>query len=123
MPTDDERRRVVERLREMSEWSGEVDCAEWGERVLNLLFRAGDDCTDGEYYARLVDLIEPAPKCSEAAPKCDRDALLALADEIEDRAAPDMGLNGDTTPAWYAAARMKNVARRIREACGEVVGR
>lgn len=66
------------------------------------------------------DLKHPAPKCSESAQKCDREALLALADEIERKAAPDMGLNGDTTPAWYAAARMKNIARRIREACGEV---
>lgn len=57
--TDDERREVARRLREMSGWGGEVDCAEWGERVLNLLYRGGEDCTDGEYYARLADLIEP----------------------------------------------------------------
>ena len=69
MATDDERRAVAERLREMSGWGGEVDCAEWGERVLNLLYRGGEYCTEGEYYARLADLIEPS---------CDRDALLAL---------------------------------------------
>ena len=74
MATDDERRAVAERLREMSGWGGEVDCADWGERVLNLLYRGGEDCTEGEYYARLADLIEPS---------CDRDALLALADEMQ----------------------------------------
>ena len=50
---------MTARLREMSEWDGEVDCTDWGERVLNLLYRDGEDYTEGEYYARLADLIEP----------------------------------------------------------------
>lgn len=58
-------------------------------------------------------------KCGRFSPMPDKDALLGLADEIERVAAPDMGINGDTTPAWYAAARLKNVASRIRKAFGE----
>ena len=66
MATDDERRRVARKLREYASWDGEedcfVDCADWGERVLNLLYRDGEDRTEGEYYARLADLIEPEPE-------------------------------------------------------------
>ena len=58
--TDDERRRVARKLREYASWDGEedclVDCADWGESVLNLL-GCGD--TEGECYAALADLIEP----------------------------------------------------------------
>ena len=49
---------------------------------------------------RLAALIEPS---------CDRDALLALADEMES------GPCGYTAKAWFIFT-----ARRIREACGEV---
>ena len=62
--TDDERRRVAAALREYASFGCEcedeeefsVDCADWGERVINLL-----DCgdTEGECYAYLADLIEP----------------------------------------------------------------
>ena len=106
-----------------------VDCADWGERVLNLL-GCGD--TEGECYAHLADLIEP----SEPKVKCvaevkvdgerleklahdaaveltgiDRDALLALADELEGE-----GLDG-----WASGPlNVGDYARRIREACGVV---
>lgn len=99
MVNDDERREVARRLREMSGWGGEVDCAEWGERVLNLLYRGGEDCTEGEYYARLADLVKPS---------CDRDALLALAKEMDAE-----GLNG-----WAGPVNVGEYARSIREACG-----
>ena len=64
MVTDDERRRVAAALREYASFDCEdegeeeclVDCADWGERVLNLL-GCGD--TEGECYAALADLIEP----------------------------------------------------------------
>lgn len=60
MATDDERRRVARKLREYASWDDEedclVDCAEWGESVLNLL-RCGD--TEGECYKALADLIDP----------------------------------------------------------------
>ena len=121
MPTDEERRRVARKLREYASWDGEedcfVDCADWGERVLNLLYRDGEDRTEGEYYARLADLIEPAPKCSEATPKCDRDALLALADAMDGHA--DEMHDGCN---FASSGDMRDYARRVREACGEVDG-
>ena len=64
MPTDDERRRIAAALREYASFDHEcedeeefsVDCADWGERVINLL-----DCgdTEEECYAYLADLIDP----------------------------------------------------------------
>ena len=115
MATDDERRRVAAALREYASFNCEdegeeeclVDCADWGERVLNLL-GCGD--TEGECYAALADLIGPAPKCSEATPKCDRGALLALADELAN------------VRRWscYTDSDLLDIADRIREACGEV---
>ena len=191
--SDDERRRVAAALRDYASFDCEdegeeeclVDCADWGERVLNLL-GCGD--TEGECYASLADLIEPSYKPDakyeswynslshfgdkrggpstirelieeivwaaltvDLGPNgntdpstgidegdvytnkqftewerealrlsggCDRDALLALADE----------LSGDTlvVPAVYDTyaggyvAACQDVARRIREACGMV---
>lgn len=66
MVTDEERRRVAAALRKYASFDCEceddedcfVDCADWGERVLNLLYRDGEDRTEGEYYARLAELIE-----------------------------------------------------------------
>lgn len=108
MTTDDEKRRVAKKLREYASWDGEedclVDCADWGERVLNLL-----DCgdTEGECYAALADLIDP----DILSGPCDRDALLALADEM-DMAYPDS--------RDVAVEYIEDYARRIREALGEV---
>lgn len=123
MPTDDERRRVARKLREYASWDDEeeclVDCADWGERVLNLL-GCGD--TEGECYAALADLIEPPTQCPyyhsdrhycsiHDVPAIDRDALLALADEMDD-ACPES--------ASVAIGYIDDYARRIREALGVV---
>ena len=62
MVSDDERRRVAAALREYASFDHEcedeclVDCADWGERVLNLL-GCGD--TEEECYAYLAGLIDP----------------------------------------------------------------
>ena len=134
MATDEERRRVARKLREYASWDGEedcfVDCADWGERVLNLLYRDGEDRTEGEYYALLADLIEPGEpkikcvaevkiegdKLDEAVHRAmaeytgvDRGELLALADKLEHE-----GLAG-----WASGpVNVGEYARRIREACG-----
>lgn len=143
MVTDDERRRVAAALREYASFDCEdegeeeclVDCADWGERVLNLL-GCGD--TEGECYAALADLIEP----SEPKVKCvakvkidgeqleklvhdaaveltgiDRDALLALADEMERRAdLPSLTVAGQDL---VFSDFLVGYARRVRKACGE----
>ena len=65
----------------------------------------------------LADLIDPgdAPNRSEATPKCDREALLALADEMEIDGARALD-DGD----WCKPLPVE-YAHRISEACGEVV--
>ena len=127
--TDDERRRVAAALREYASFDCEceddedclVDCADWGERVINLL-----DCgdTECECYAALADLIDPDTTSDTAkrepdTTKCDREALLALTGEL------------DRSLSWcepdehgfvlVSVGRLRGVARRIRELCGEVV--
>lgn len=138
MVTDDERRRVAAALREYASFDCEdegeeeclVDCTDWGERVLNLL-GCGD--TEGECYAALADLIDPGElkttciaevkiegeKLDEAVNRAiaeytgiDRDALLALADELEEDACWEVQTPGDASGAW----RLKDACDRIREA-------
>ena len=129
MPTDEERRRVARKLREYASWDGEedcfVDCADWGERVLNLLYRDGEDRTEGEYYARLADLIDPDTTTDTTNPgadttKCDRDALLELADEMDGDTLAVPLVYGSYQSGYIAA--MRDCARRIREACGGTAG-
>ena len=121
--TDDERRRVAAALREYASFDCEceddedclVDCADWGERVLNLLDCGASEC---ECYAYLADLIDPdtTSDTTKRAPdttKCDREALLALADELETD-----GVDCYNVSTQYVCDQY---ARRIREACGEAV--
>ena len=124
MITDDERREVARRLWDYASWDDEeeclVDCTDWGERVLNLL-GCGD--TEGECYAALADLIEPPTQCPHYhsdrhycsihdVPAIDRDALLALADEMQgelDECADDHEIVG----------KLQYRVDRIREALGK----
>ena len=113
MATDDERRRVAERLR------GEVGCgSSWpGIERLGLILgveREPRTGWEGRILTRLADLIDP--DCEEGrysvartARPVDRDALLALADELEGE-----GLDG-----WASGpVNVGECARRIREALG-----
>ena len=137
MPTDDERRAVAERLRGID--------AERLDRVYGMDGEDGE-CKDpgvantgrdlmlgaiaeavGMHFApyyfdaaplrdRLADLIEPDCGTGETASsrvlECDRDALLALADDVD-------GAVKDAGDAWPLADALRDIARRIREACGE----
>lgn len=176
MATDEERRRVAAELREYASFDCEdegeeeclVDCADWGERVLNLL-GCGD--TEGECYAALADLIEPDTTtdttkgiefdafshgidsiyewCFEhlegadgaedelfcaimsaiedywhperasrrTARPVDREALLALADEMERKAQEYVERFDENSST---ASALNGYASRIRVACGEV---
>ena len=87
----DERREVAERLRMAS-----------GPSLMILMHVLGVG-EDG-IFDRLADLIEPS---------CDRDALLALADGCDISAGYEVPIKG-----WSEV--MHSLARRIREACGEV---
>lgn len=113
MVTDDERRRVAAALREYASFDCEdegeeeclVDCADWGERVLNLL-GCGD--TEGECYAALADLIEPS---------CDRERLLAIATVMAADSVRSAKQGSSVSPVYILHA-----ARDIAEACGETFG-
>ena len=105
MTTDDERRRVAERLR----WLMDSDLPPWVgytyEAVMGYMLKAGEDSAYHEssykkYVARLADLIEPS---------CNREALLALADEMD----MDAGCH-----AYVDDYVVNDYARRIREALG-----
>ena len=113
MIADSERREVAARLREYASWDedGElVGCTEFGESVLNLL----DGETERECFNALADLIEPS---------CDRDALLALADEMG-RVRSRCGFCIKEGECDWAdeticlESRIDDYAQRIREALG-----
>lgn len=124
MPTDNERREVAQRLREIRPCkSGHI---KWWEiaRALGLKQPAGWfgwEKFEPDSVNRLADLIEPdesgqnqdtVQKESPAvqkAPEFDRDALMALADEIEDN---------DVTYCVSTQYVLDSYARRIREALG-----
>lgn len=88
MTTDDERREVAQKLRELEQ--GVVGALiQTGELAENIL-RAIDYGRSGAMtpYGCLADLIEPmdsesAEGAGSGVPKCDRDALLELADGID----------------------------------------
>ena len=111
MPTDDERREVARRLREIADRHDGV-AATIVERRLGLesdeRFLAGSVFTS-KSVGRLADLIEPSDttsrQCRDSV-ACDREALLALAQELSME-----GMDGWlVSPAQYA--------RRIRKALG-----
>lgn len=146
MITDDERRRVAEKLRASIPEDGVM---RRGDKGWSLLYRTifgrymhnqSAGRTYSEVAGRLADLIEPSDRNDELCvhcdycdycdlPKCsDQDGysfkpkgyvdLLVLADKTIRTARHDMEICGDTVPAWYAAGRLEAVARNIREILG-----
>lgn len=142
MVTDDERREVAERLRHS--WPKIADESAIGRicrfhlAIYESIYADGGRHDFIELLDRLADLIEPSEgvKCVvkvdvdgerlndlayKAAVECagvDREALLALADEITESYVAS-GADGDELVMSRGAVMF--VARRIREACGEVV--
>ena len=136
MVSDDERRRVAERLR------GDpcdtlipyrtgihlgMGCHEAANRFWDMCERiksAGDYDIAHSTRSVLADLIDP--DCEEGrysvartVRPVDREALLALADEIAESADYRMSRREICAPIGIYVLR--EYARRIREACGEVV--
>ena len=132
--TDDERRRVAERLRELGK------LAYCPDNTYELMADAlGVDDFEGtdELFARLADLIEPSESgqnldrnqdsVQKESPivqiehECDRDALLALADEMDAEKGFEPPRNPHTYPSRFVRVELLyGYASRIREACGEV---
>ena len=140
MATDEERREVAERLREKSrKYARELSSSHTSinayHGVREVLYG-----TDGapkslcEFFDRLADLIDPGESgqnldknrdtvqiespAVQKAPECDRDALLALADKVVADTEEDVR-SEDLVPAWQAGEALRDVASKIREACGE----
>lgn len=119
--TDEDRREVAEGLLELS---GRMDTSGF-DCLLAETVRGHDFCETPcddchrRLAAELADLIEP--DCEEGsyegvhtARPVDREALMALADELETD-----GVDHYIVSTQYVCDQY---ARRIREACGEVVG-
>ena len=116
MITDDERREVARRMRAFSERFGCIS-------ILHLACAIGSEKSDAEsIYGRLADLIEPnqdkigtCPENVLKASGIDRDALLALADEMTWCYEGAASAEGDgMVGAWV----VMQYADRIREALG-----
>ena len=121
--TDDERRNVAARLRHEA------------RTCIHSVLISPDDAL------RLADLIDPGESgqnldtnrdsvqkeslAVQKAPECDREALLAEAKEAE-KSAWYFALDHDEDELrdrlTEAAEEFSDMARRIREACGEVAG-
>ena len=121
--SDGERRDVAERLRRAWANVSDKNPVRHHMRVLYEIYAAvglNDDGVDAiDLFDRLADLIDP--DCEEGrysvartVRPVDREALLALADDV-DGAADD---SGGFEPL---AGMLRDIARSIREACGEVV--
>ena len=114
MVTDDERREVAERL------MYEVGCgSSWPgmERLGVILGVEGGPGFPGRFLSRLADLIEPSDHIGDSDKMVDRDALLALAEELSGNILVVPAVYGTYQSGYVAACQ--DIARRIREACGE----
>ena len=104
--TDEQRRSAAARLRECGGGWTSGTCY---YTIIQAIGLPDTSREDGGHalYAALADLIDP-DCCEDARPSrpVDREALLALADDLETYRLPISGIA---------------VADRIREACGEVV--
>lgn len=117
--TDDERRRAAAALRAHAEAP-----APW--HLSDALDDALGETGDHDKIARLADLIDPDREDGRyegvrTARPVDRDALLEMAEALED----GFRLEGSSIAAHQVLdavnVELGRFARRIREACGEVV--
>ena len=107
--TDDERREVARRLREYvdlpDDWWADTYSGFYVEKCA---FGDVERHRESELFVRLADLIEPS---------CDRDALLALAEDVTEAAAMTTAVDASKS-AELLADMLLDIARRIREALG-----
>lgn len=124
--TDDERRRVARRLRGLSDDSTYPD-------LIGAIADQDGWCAAADAADRLADLIEPPTQCpyyhsdrhhcSAYDDVVDREALLALAEEMELSATRLRNLAGESASFGFLSrglteAEAEGFARRIREALG-----
>ena len=137
MITDEERREIAAKLRKVNPYRNQsytvpynryTPASEYLSELAGALgYSPENDVSRLEFQSRLADLIEPSESGQnrdrnqdtvqkespgvQMACECDREALLALADEC------DM-MRDDGLP--IGSYEIYRIARRIREACGEV---
>ena len=122
MPTDTERREVAERLRRA--WANVPDKnpVRHHMRVLYEIYAVvglNDDRVDAiDLFDRLADLIEPDDHFADTGEKVDRDALLRLADEMEEFGNLPVKHPGIRVLHNDDFSRELGYARRIRKALG-----
>lgn len=121
MMTDDERREVARKMRETAEYGVYVPI---GFLLMDML----DTSSSEKVLTRLAELIDPAEsgqnqdkngtcrdesgQCPKATRKCDRDALLALAKEMDETDCDEIGvISVDLGTIW-------GWAQAIRDAVG-----
>ena len=122
MATDTERREVARRLRgikDTREGCGHDMCCDLWSAIFDSDYRCTDLCDECEVAVlnSLADLIEPGDMshgCRDTV-ACDREALLALADEMDKWA-----ITCDHYDRQVSPLDVTKYARRIREACGVV---
>ena len=101
MISDEERREVARRMRMLA--------AREHLSIPVLATTIECECSDDAHlWKRLADLIEPS---------CDREALLALAEELSGNILVVPAVYGTYQSGYVAACQ--DIARSIREACGE----
>lgn len=128
--TNEERREVAERLRELGKLAYSPD------NTYELMADAlGVDDFEGtdELFARLADLIEPEERKGIESDSFDREVLLALAEEYKRKAEQAKRLHDDACRSkWPSSALVEarqfaymmafyNAHDSILEACGEAV--
>ena len=120
MVTDNERREVARRLREYvdlpDDWWADTYSGFYVEKCA---FGNVERHRESELFARLADLIEPSDHIGDSDKMVDRDALLALADEMEEFGSLPVKHPGVRVLHNDDFSRELGYARRIREACGE----
>ena len=111
--SDTERREVAERLRKA------IGLTEFAE-VLGFNWTDDSDWVWNDVSNLVADLIEPSDHIGDSDKMVDRDALLALAEDVAYSAAMATAVDASKS-AEMLAELLLDIARRIREACGEVV--
>ena len=109
--TDDERREVAERLRHEARTCihSVLISPDDALRLADLI----DPGESGQNLDTNRDTVQQESPAVQKAPECDREALLALADNVV-AAAMTYPKRGSTSPL------LLRIARHIREACGVV---
>ena len=113
MPTDTERREVARKLREFSKdrWSLTVggNSATIRYAISDIVFGDKRYHSGVDLMNRLADLVEPS---------CDRDALLAMANEMVEMFRIG-AFTGEGIDRSWCRELYDKYAKRVREACGE----